>query len=147
MTLEELQKALQEGRAVTKDNGETYLKIENGLFVVRDGKTGHYYTPPFITVGPDCFLKDETGYKLFYKDSILTESEKKYLSDVIRPFKGKYEITIKKINYVGDDKAFICIELLNNAQAETVCLPYFDFNEMYKGMESFKAYSLEELGL
>lgn len=83
-------------------------------------------------------FKTEVVYKR--KKEILDEAEKKYLSDVIRPFRNKV-IFIKKIS--GEHREFIKIVFKN----EVVPFPYFKKDSMYKGMEPNKKYSLEELGL
>ena len=76
---------------------------------------------------------------------ILDKEEKEYLSAVIRPFRNKVKHIIKWQHYdsASTDKTFIAI-LLNK---ETISLPYFESNTMYKGMELNKKYTLKELGL
>lgn len=85
------------------------------------------------------------------EESILTASEKEYLSNVIKPFRKKSTITIAK--YVSDyvaDEEYIIIWLSNidnpNIKA-IISFPLFKAGEMYRGMEVDKEYSLEELGL
>lgn len=76
-----------------------------------------------------------------YKEpSILDEAEKKYLSAVIRPWRDKVENIEKNRHDKGE---FIMMEL----KGETMSLPYFKANTMYKGMELNKEYTLDELGL
>lgn len=77
-----------------------------------------------------------------YKEPILDEGERKYLSDVIRPFRNKID-TISKFN-TFDDRQYIYIETKDNHFA---ILPYFPKGTMYKGMKEEKHYSLKELGL
>lgn len=80
------------------------------------------------------------------KEPLLDEVEKKYLSEVIRPFKN-YVTGIAKIkNENGKGKQFIRITV-NKYMPEYIIMPYFEENTMYKGMEVNKEYSLEELGL
>ena len=76
---------------------------------------------------------------------ILDKEEKEYLSAVIRPFRNKVKHIVKWQHYdsASTDETFIGI-LLNK---ETISLPYFESNTMYKGMEINKKYTLEELGL
>lgn len=79
-------------------------------------------------------------------EPILDDVEKRYLSAVIRPFKNR----VDWISKVSDDvirRYFIEICIITNGFDEYIFLPYFDGSEMYKGMESDKKYSLEELGL
>lgn len=87
-----------------------------------------------------------TGYKTVYeaKKEILDEEEKKYLSAVIKPFKNRVEYIIKKPSLYNSTAKYIVIKLIND---DRIMLPYFDKRTMYKGMEIYKEYTLEELGL
>ena len=78
-----------------------------------------------------------------YKEPILDEVEKRYLRGVIRPFRDK----VKSITKFADTRCteeYIYMVVEGPADA---CLPRFDGNTMYKGMELGKEYTLEELGL
>ena len=86
-------------------------------------------------------LKVERPQTIYEVKEILDEKEKKYLSAVISPFKGKVDY-IKKFDITG--KEFICIYLKNN---EDIDFPYFKKGTMYKGMKLDKRYTLKELGL
>ena len=77
-----------------------------------------------------------------YKEPILDEVEREYLSAVIKPFRHRVERIAKCTNggmyqivvYFKDKRLFV--------------LPVFSKEaSMYKGMETFKSYSLNELGL
>ena len=75
------------------------------------------------------------------EEPVLDEVERKYLSDVIKPFGHRVSYIVKRMNGSG---YYIAI-ILNNF--DVMNLPYFTRNTMYKGMEVNKEYSLEELGL
>ena len=79
---------------------------------------------------------------LCIEEEILDEKEKEYLRAVIKPFRNRVKY-IKKNTYYEYEKEFIVI-CVND---ESVFLPYFKKNTMYKGMEEYKEYTLEELGL
>ena len=79
---------------------------------------------------------------VFSKEEILDETERKYLADVIRPFRDKVEYIYKGQEW-GNIKEFIHIELKEDA----LDLPCFKKGTMYKGMEIDRNYTLEELGL
>ena len=91
-----------------------------------------------------------TGEKQIIKlpKPILDDVEKEYLSNVIKPFRDK---VISIANYYEEsiDNNFIEIEVKQNYCNENqyVSLPYFKKGTMYKGMEEYKKYTLEELGL
>lgn len=76
-----------------------------------------------------------------YKPSILDKAEKKYLSNIIRPFRDKVIGIIKK-EY--GTKEYVQITLKNESGID---LPFFDKGSMYKGMRAFNPYTLKELGL
>ena len=80
------------------------------------------------------------------KEPVLDDAERKYLSEVIRPFKNYVTEITKVKNECETDKQFIRI-MVNKYKIEYIILPYFEENTMYKGMEVNKEYSLEELGL
>lgn len=77
---------------------------------------------------------------------ILNKEEKEYLSAVIKPFRDRV-ICIKKVtSTLYDDREFIEITI-DNLFAKRFDFPYFKKNTMYRDMESYRKYTLEELGL
>ena len=78
---------------------------------------------------------------------ILNETERKYLSAVIKPFRDK---VISIANYYEEsiDNDFIEIEVKNYCnENQYVSLPYFKSGTMYKGMQIGERYTVEELEL
>lgn len=73
-----------------------------------------------------------------YKNPILVDKEKEYLSAVIEPFRDK----VKYISKIGMEQ-FISIVTEDGCSC---CLPYFTCKK-YEGMTSYREYTLEELGL
>lgn len=82
-------------------------------------------------------VKYETVYE---RKEILDTEEKEYLSAVIKPFRNKVEYIKKRRN---GDKEYIMIGL----DDESLYLPYFKEGTMYRGMELYEEYTLEELEL
>lgn len=76
-----------------------------------------------------------------YEEPVLDEVERKYLSDVIKPFGHRVSHIVKRMNGSG---YYIAI-ILNNF--DVMNLPYFTHNTMYKGMAVGREYKLKELGL
>lgn len=76
-----------------------------------------------------------------YKPEPLDYVEKKYLSEVIRPFR-KEVIAIKKLE-VPSGREYISILLKDDGMR----LPCFKKDTMYKGLKLEKRYTPEELGL
>lgn len=75
------------------------------------------------------------------KEPVLDEVERKYLSEVIKPFGHRVSYIVKRMNGSG---YYIAI-ILNNF--DVMNLPYFTRNTMYKGMKVGRNYKLKELGL
>ena len=78
-----------------------------------------------------------------YKEPVLDDAERKYLADVIRPFRDKID-TISKFRAWDESSQYIHISMKDN---HISTLPVFPKGTMYKGMEDGKHYSLKELGL
>lgn len=76
-----------------------------------------------------------------YEEPVLDEVERKYLSDVIKPFGHRVSYIVKRVNGSG---YYIAIKLNN---MDVMKLPYFTHNTMYKGMTVDREYKLKELGL
>lgn len=84
------------------------------------------------------WLEEDDGKEC--KPTILTDEEKAYLSAVIKPFRKRVECVRKM---VLKKEEFLKIYL----EDETILFPFFAKGTMYKGMEAYKLYTLEELGL
>lgn len=78
-----------------------------------------------------------------YKEPILNDAEKKYLSAVIKPFRNRVDYIMKEEN-ICNSTEFIHIDLSGGDIAD---FPNFKVGTMYKGMEIDKSYTLQELGL
>lgn len=87
-------------------------------------------------------IKYETVFER--KEEILDGVEKKYLANVIKPFRHEIKIISKRSRLGNSSICYIKIWLKNN---DTANLPDFKENSMYKGMEPNREYTLEELGL
>ena len=77
-----------------------------------------------------------------YKLPILDDVEKAYLSVVIKPFRDRV-ISIEKRLFSGE-REYLSFRMHD---WETIALPFFTKGTMYKGMEVYRKYTLEELGL
>ena len=102
------------------------------------------------------FKSIESGYKSCIEPvslesivhpQILDDAERRYLKGVIRPFRKSVRYIEKK--FVDDGCEYACCYLLIQfADArERMEFPTFFEKDMYKGMETYKKYTLEELGL
>ena len=91
----------------------------------------------------NCCLKNLEWLNQDYKEKILDDVEREYLSAVIKPFRKMIAYIVKAQDF-DDGKQCIRIILQNG---DGMHFPYLDDDAMYKGMEVNKEYSLEELGL
>ena len=79
--------------------------------------------------------------------SIIDDAEKRYLSNIIKPFR-KHIITIRKIqNYKYEFIEIVIYSNVEGVSCEVISFPYFKKSKMYKGIEINKEYTLKELGL
>lgn len=79
-----------------------------------------------------------------YREPILDDVEREYLSEVIKPFLSKIKYIAKFKSACSEDKQYIHIGFY---EGDGLTFPYFKENSMYKGMELNKAYTLKELRL
>ena len=87
-------------------------------------------------------VKYETVFER--KEEILDKTEKKYLAGVIRPFRDKVKSIVKYNNPSRSGKGYLKIQIIDDVG---INFPDFKKDFMYKGMETDRKYTLEELGL
>lgn len=139
ISLVELSKMENKPEKVSYDNCLHYYWKEIGEYIDNDG----------FNIKAKICLKDINIELIEYEEEILTEKEKEYLKNVIKPFRNKIEyICVQKsvsdrktynhirIEYLEEDSYYNCFEL-----------PMFIEGTMYNGMEIEKYYSLEDLNL
>ena len=136
------------------------ITFENGAVLVKDEKNCFENVSSCRNIADLCNLKDnysdlgkiikieEPTYATVYeyKPEILDEAEKRYLKQVIRPYKKV--ISIEKYAPSSVKLATIKITVSKiGGGIWDIDLPPFEKNAMYKNMEDNKNYTLEELGL
>lgn len=162
MKKKDLRKMLKPGDVVTLRNGATKVldncedfeplsDIKNDLSDIDDLDNNLNFTGICWETNShdnDIVKIDRTvaTYTIWRREEkpILDSTEKKYLSDVIRPFRNDVKSIVKENNYY-DNSEYICINYKN--EATDTLLPDFKAGTMYKGMKLNKPYTLEELGL
>lgn len=142
---------LKDGDIVTQRNGLKKMVFENKLYGSNHFVSLTYYTEDLKDANGDeeyDIIKIERPgkYNTIFerKEEILDEVEKKYLANVIKPFRHEIKIISKRSRLGNSSICYIKIWLKNN---DTANLPDFKENSMYKGMEPNREYSLKELGL
>ena len=135
-------------KADLKDGDKCTLKNGQVIFVDKTSDYGFsnineqlkYFNDDVSIIKVERPVKYETMFER--KEEILDEVEKKYLVDVVRPFRSKVR-SVYKMASVYSNKEFICIQLKD----ENFTLPYFEKGTMYKEMQTGKRYTLEKLGI
>ena len=121
-----------------KDSLHKYKFTEDGLmYLLNWGNEWIPGDPNKLIAGKCTIIKHK---------SILTDIEKEYLSNSIKPFRDSV-VTIAKCNCYGDCAYFIQIKVIQNNRPEYINLPYFEKGRMYRGMKTNKEYTLEKLDL
>ena len=82
-----------------------------------------------------------------YKEPVLDDKEREYLSAVIKPYKNKVTGIVKVNDVYEPNSQYIRIIVKSHVEIENINLPWFERNTMYKGMKANKKYTVEELGL
>lgn len=141
---------LKDGDIVTQRNGIKKMVFENKLYGSNHFVSLTYYTEDLKDANGDeeyDIIKIERPgkYNTIFerKEEILDETEKKYLTDVIRPFRKRIQF-IQKKKEITEINPYIRIVCEDN---DKLVFPYITDNSMYKGMELNREYSLKELGL
>ena len=126
---------------------EFYLKgvLEHKYKITNDGVFFHSKKDGSWLITNWAFSKILTGELEIIKKPILDETEKRYLSNVIKPFRNKIEYIAKYIDEDGEYISLTCKDSYHRTFARA--FPSFKKGTMYKGMEIGKRYSLSELGL
>lgn len=160
MNIIEAMQALKEGKKITVDceyfpkgnyiyYDEKYLKEHNSLPY---GKK----TDDLRYSGWSIFLSDYSTFEddiyHIYEKPILDDVEKKYLENIIAPFKDKVVYITKKRGITQNGQGYEKIEIAVDGNYyeclyESITFPYFKKGAMYRGMELNKEYKIDELGL
>lgn len=142
-TYKDLEKA-PIGTKVTFENGEILVKdgedfFENASYVKNILELYNFKSRILGKI----IKIEEPEYQAVYesKPEILDEVEKRYLSNVIRPFRDKV-MNIKKST--NGKREYITVNMVNDLG---ISFPGFEIGKMYKGMERGELYTLEELRL
>lgn len=147
-TYEDLKKSAI-GTKITFEDGKVLIKTEENRFenrinVTYIGEINNHFKDKILG---KIIKIEKPSYTTVYeaKKEILDEAEKRYLKQVIRPFKNKVKCIKKFIFPTGS--AIIQIEIKRDNCIWHMNLPPFSTNDMYKGMKDDKKYTLEDLGL
>lgn len=87
--------------------------------------------------------KYPTSLERIVHPQILDDAERRYLKGVIRPFRDRVTSICKGKDTTSKRE---CLTIFVS-KYDRCNLPWFEAGTMYKGMEMYKEYTLEELGL
>ena len=134
---------LKHGDKCTLKNGQVIFfdKTSNYSFNSID-KQLRYFNDDVSIVKVERPVQYETMFER--KEEVLDETEKRYLSNIIRPFKNQVQYIVKYDNPLRTEKEYLRIKLIND---EEMNFPDFKKDSMYKGMKEGKKYTLKKLGL
>lgn len=88
------------------------------------------------------FLDQEIEVEGEGEGGILTEEEKEYLANIIKPFRNEVEY-IEKYNY-SNNPQYLRIKMIDNT---SIFIPLSKIKKYYKNIEVKREYTLEELGI
>ena len=136
---------LEDGKEYGERLFDNYMKF-NAFKLIKETRNnkkvaiidGYLYTKEMIAE-----VKRPIKYEIIYKrkEPILDDKEKEYLGNLIRPFRNRVICIVKKDDF-SDDYITILVKY-----DDTIFLPSFKKDTMYKNMKVDKEYTLEELGL
>lgn len=131
---------LEDGDKCTLKNGQVVFvdKTSKYSFGSIDEQLSYYPNDDVSIVKVERPVQYKTVFER--KKEILDETEKRYLANIIRPFREKVRHIIK---LKSDIDEYLTIAL----QDQYIHLPFFQKGTMYKGMKEEKEYTLKELGL
>lgn len=134
---------LKHGDKCTLKNGQVIFfdKTSNYSFNNIDEQL-RYFNDDVSIVKVERPVQYETMFER--KEEVLDETEKRYLSNIIRPFKNQVQYIVKYDNPLRTEKEHLRIKLIND---EEINFPDFKKDSMYKGMKEGKKYTLKKLGL
>ena len=140
MTIVEAVKALTEGKKIRRNDWEKghYITLIDNKVVSQNGWSSGL-----------CIEDFSADWWEEYKEPVLNEKEKEYLSAVIKPFRDRITYIAKveeDIHWFYWIMIRVDIGFLNDYY--DFCLPPFEeTSDMYKNMEEVTEYTLEESGL
>lgn len=151
LTLEEAIEALKQGKKIkTKGDKTPFYLDKTGRFCYDSKEDGlHYVDFSGLCNCISDFEKILNGkHFLLVEEDILDKEEREYLGNIVRPFKGKRKsIRLEKKTICGRLSHILIYVPKEDEDADIIEFPAFNSDNMYRGMESNRQYSLEELGL
>ena len=126
--------------AVNKKTGEVTncenIKCHDCLFGFRPA-----------SIGDSCYERTMEWLEQEHIEPLLKDKEKRYIENVIRPFKNRVKGVVKNETTTGYEYLNFIVMSLDKTRTDSFGLPLFNCNTAYLGMELGKWYMPEKLGL
>ena len=139
MNFEKALELLKQGKKVRKrcwaNSEKLYVYLENNEFWLATGKIAGT-----IGIHYDDMLADDWEE---YKEPLLTEEEKEYLRMIIKFTPGNIKIVILGRHFVGCNYIYLHYSNDDMINSYSHCVS----KGLFKNLEGYKSYTLEELGL
>lgn len=127
---------------------EFYIKGNDNKFKITNRGMCYSFRSTDMWAPVSWVLCDILNGKLeIVKKPILDEAEKRYLSNVIKPFRNQIESIVKYSYGKYEAINMVNFKVDENMSFTVTNFPYFKKGTMYKGMEVNKEYSLKDLEL
>lgn len=94
-----------------------------------------------------CEYTFKVWLKQEHTEPILDSVEKRYLENIIRPFRRRVKSITKRLYSNDHEYIELDIKSIWDRKYELMNLPLFLRNKMYRSMETEKEYTLKDLGL
>lgn len=95
----------------------------------------------------DCNERAMAWLEQEHIEPLLKDKEKRYIENVIRPFKNRVKGVVKNKTTTGYEYLNFIVVSLDKTRTDSFGLPLFNCNTAYLGMELGKWYMPEKLGL
>lgn len=116
--------------------------------IFRESNLRHFENSNFDVVK---VYEDFTLQKVLWerKPEILTEEEKTYLTNLIKPFRNQFRGLEKKHSDETDSYYLVLdvVHFQDEREDDSIYMPNFEKDSAYRGLKTDKYYTLDELGL
>lgn len=119
-------------------------QMKDRTALVSRSKCLNYIDTDIATLQRELKILNQIRKDFENKEPILDDAERRYLKNIIRPFKDSCSKVVKRKCFYNENQEFLFIDLQDKGK---IMLPYFQQNTMYKNMETNKNYTLKELGI
>lgn len=122
--------------------------FNSGLVIYWKSNLKHLENSDFDVVK---VYEDFTLQKVLWerKPEVLTEEEKEYLTNLIKPFRNQFRGLEKKYSEEKNSNYLVLdvVDFQDAKEDDSIYMPNFENGSAYRGLKTDKYYTLDELGL